>query len=215
MRSLVPLILISLGVFIFYTFHHSSLPSSILQSNPTSTFPNPIPFTFVLKLLAFNRLASLSRCLRSLAAADYLADRVHLHLHIDHFAPDNASHVDPKLREAHQILEFVDGFDWKFGEKVVHYRTGNVGLQAQWLEAWWPSSDHEFAFVVEDDLEVSPLYYEFVKALIMNFYYNASNHSPSIFGVSLQRARFVPGTVFSCLFIYCFIRWIWLLRGLT
>uniref|UniRef100_K7MEL2 Uncharacterized protein n=2 Tax=Glycine subgen. Soja TaxID=1462606 RepID=K7MEL2_SOYBN len=130
-------------------------------------------------LLAFNRLASLSRCLRSLAAADYLADRVHLHLHIDHFAPDNASHVDPKLLQAHRILEFVDGFDWKFGDK--------------WLEAWWPNSDHEFAFVVEDDLEVSPLYYEFVKALIMNFYYNASNHSPSIFGVSLQRARFVPG----------------------
>ncbi|KHN01469.1 hypothetical protein glysoja_009675 [Glycine soja] len=130
---------------------------------------------------------------RPLAAADYLADRVHLHLHIDHFAPDNASHVDPKLLQAHRILEFVDGFDWKFGDKVVHYRTGNVGLQAQWLEAWWPNSDHEFAFVVEDDLEVSPLYYEFVKALIMNFYYNASNYSPSIFGVSLQRARFVPG----------------------
>ncbi|KAG5036751.1 uncharacterized protein LOC114418216 [Glycine soja] len=198
-RHFLPLILISLAAFIFYSFHHSSLPSSILESNPTSTFPNPIRtqsspnFTFVIKVLAFNRLAALSRCLRSLAAAHYLADRVHLHLHIDHFAPDNASHVDPKLREAHQILEFVDGFDWKFGEKVVHYRTGNVGLQAQWLEAWWPSSDHEFAFVVEDDLEVSPLYYEFVKALIMNFYYNASNYSPSIFGVSLQRARFVPG----------------------
>lgn len=90
-------------------------------------------------------------------------------------------------------MGFVDGFDWKFGEKVVHYRTGNVGLQAQWLEAWWPSSDNEFAFVVEDDLEVSPLYYKFLRALILNFYYNASNFSPSIFGASLQRPRFVPG----------------------
>lgn len=75
----------------------------------------------------------------------------------------------------------------------MHYRTGNVGLQAQWLEAWWPASDDEFAFVVEDDLEVSPLYYEFVKTLIVNFYYNGSNYSPSIFGATLQRARFVPG----------------------
>jgi hypothetical protein len=104
--------------------------------------------------------------------------------------------VDSKLSESRRILEFVDGFDWKFGEKVVLYRTGNVGLQAQWLEAWWPSSDNEFAFVVEDDLEVSSLYYEFVKTVIVNFYYNASNYSPSIFGVTLQRARFVPGTIF-------------------
>lgn len=70
-----------------------------------------------------------------------------------------------------------------------------MGLQAQWLEAWWPSSDHEFAFVVEDDLEVSPLYYKFLKALIQNYYYNSSNFSPSIYGASLQRPRFVPGTI--------------------
>lgn len=92
-------------------------------------------------------------------------------------------------------MDFVDGFEWKYGEKVVHYRTGNVGLQAQWLEAWWPGSDDEFAFVVEDDLEVSSLYYEYIKALIVNFYYNGSNYSPSIFGATLQRARFVPGTI--------------------
>lgn len=103
--------------------------------------------------------------------------------------------MDQKLNESHRILEFVDGFDWKFGEKLVHYRTTNVGLQAQWLEAWWPSSDNEFAFIVEDDLEVSTLYYEFVKNLIVNFYYNASNYSPSAYGASLQRPRFVPGTI--------------------
>ncbi|TKY64200.1 hypothetical protein E2542_SST14092 [Spatholobus suberectus] len=197
-RHFLPLILISLAAFIFYTFHHSSLPPSIAEPSLSSTFPGPIRtqtppppnFTFVIKVLAFNRLAALSRCLRSLAAADYLGDRVHLHLHIDHLAPDEAPSA---LHESHRILEFVDAFEWRFGEKVVHYRTGNVGLQAQWLEAWWPGSDDEFAFVVEDDLEVSSLYYEFVKTLILNFYYNASNYSPSIFGVSLQRARFVPG----------------------
>lgn len=80
-----------------------------------------------------------------------------------------------------------------------------MGLQAQWLEAWWPSSDDEFAFVVEDDLEVSPLFYKFVKAVILNYYYNINSSSPSIYGVSLQRPRFVPGTIY-CLFLllhYC------------
>lgn len=104
--------------------------------------------------------------------------------------------MDKKLEDSRGILEFVDGFNWNLGNKVVHYRTGNVGLQAQWLEAWWPSSDDEFAFVVEDDLEVSPLFYKFVKAVLVNYYYNVSNFSPSIYGISLQRPRFVPGTIF-------------------
>lgn len=101
--------------------------------------------------------------------------------------------MDKKLGDSHRILEFVDGFVWNFGQKLVHYRTGNAGLQAQWLEAWWPSSDNDFAFIVEDDLEVSPLYYKFLRALILNYYYNASNFNPSIYGASLQRPRFVPG----------------------
>ncbi|XP_028780788.1 uncharacterized protein LOC114737055 [Neltuma alba] len=204
-RHFLPLVLISLTAFFFYSYYHSSLPPSTSEFNPTFTVSNPIHtqnykpsltnFSFIVKVLAFNRLDSVSRCLQSLANADYLGDRVNLHVYIDHFTHQNGSSttVDQKLNESRRILEFVDGFDWKFGDKLVHYRTTNVGLQAQWLEAWWPSSDNEFAFIVEDDLEISPLYYEFIKSLIVNFYYNASNYSPSIYGASLQRPRFVPG----------------------
>lgn len=75
----------------------------------------------------------------------------------------------------------------------MHYRTANAGLQAQWIEAWWPGSDDEFAFVVEDDLEVSPLYYGFLKRVVMRYYYDRENYSPYVFGASLQRPRFVAG----------------------
>ncbi|KAK9911557.1 hypothetical protein M0R45_035456 [Rubus argutus] len=204
-RHLLPLLLlVSLSVLFFFTCYHSSVPFSSPDRNPNPNFilhpqnPDKSNFTFIVKVLAYNRLDSLSRCLRSLAAADYLSDRVHLHVHIDHFALGDAAapppdDVDRKLHESRRILEFVDRFEWKVGDKVVHYRTANVGLQAQWLEAWWPSSDHEFAFVVEDDLEVSPLYYKFLRSLIVNYYYNASNFRPYIYGASLQRPRFVPG----------------------
>ncbi|KAK4441403.1 hypothetical protein Salat_0475200 [Sesamum alatum] len=180
-----------------------SLPASSPKAQIATQFhqirsPEPGPnFTFIIKVLTFNRLSSLSRCLNSLSRAHYdVNDKVHLHVFIDHFLQDSqndSADLDHKLNVSKQILDFVDGFDWKFGEKLVHYRTSNAGLQAQWLEAWWPTSDHEFAFVVEDDLEVSPLYYRFLKAVIFNYYYNASNFSPSIYGASLQRPRFVPG----------------------
>ncbi|KAH7548529.1 hypothetical protein JRO89_XS14G0152700 [Xanthoceras sorbifolium] len=182
----------------FFSYYHSSLP---IPSNPTHIKTsnlnfNHVPnFTLTIKVLTFNRLNSLSRCLRSLAAADYISDRVHLHIYIDHFVHTNTSSDLPNsfLEESRAILHFVDVFEWRFGEKVVHYRTGNVGLQAQWLEAWWPTSDDEFAFVVEDDLEVSPLFYKFLRSFIVNYYYNSSNSSHSIYGASLQRPRFVPG----------------------
>lgn len=104
--------------------------------------------------------------------------------------------MEDNLRTTKEILDFVDKFEWRYGEKLVHYRTGNAGLQGQWLEAWWPSSDHEFAFVVEDDLEVSPLYYGFLERVIRDYYYDASNFNPYIYGASLQRQWLVPGTIF-------------------
>ncbi|KAL5580303.1 hypothetical protein UlMin_012745 [Ulmus minor] len=194
-RHLLPLLLLSIAALFFYSYYHSTLHLYTSSPNPKFSRHPQIPhpnFTFIIKVLAFNRLDSLARCLRSLAAADYLSDRVHLHIYIDHFANGSAD-VDQKLDESHRILEFVDGFDWNFGEKLVHYRTLNAGLQAQWLEVWWPSSDNEFAFVVEDDLEVSPLYYKFLRSLIVNYYYSDPNFRPYIYGASLQRPRFVPG----------------------
>lgn len=195
------LLMFCLFALVFYSYYHTSFPTSenLTQTQTFSVIPTHVPnFAVIIKVLTFNRLTSLSRCLRSLAAADYLTDRVHLHVYIDHFALSNQSFgsLDSFLDESRGIMRFVDGFEWKFGDKVVHYRTGNVGLQAQWLEAWWPSSDNEFAFVVEDDLEVSPLYYKFLRGFIVNYYYSSSNSTDSMFGASLQRPRFVPGTIF-------------------
>ncbi|GLT41804.1 hypothetical protein SLA2020_158440 [Shorea laevis] len=46
---------------------------------------------------------------------------------------------------------------------------------------------------MEDDLELSPLYYKVLRSLILDYYYDASNYSPYIYGAKLQRPRFVPG----------------------
>ncbi|KAB2028073.1 hypothetical protein ES319_D05G074800v1 [Gossypium barbadense] len=168
-------------------------PHSIASSTATSASASST-FSLIIKVLTFNRLNSLTRCLTSLSKAHYHPDHpVHLHIFVDHFPNQTQSDIDLKLQESLGILRFVDGFQWKWGQKVVHYRTTNVGLQAQWLEAWWPTSDDEFAFVVEDDLELSPLFFKYLRALILNYYYNASNFSPFVYGASLQRPRFVPG----------------------
>ncbi|KAF8115944.1 hypothetical protein N665_0025s0379 [Sinapis alba] len=201
-KNLLPLLLflfcisvIILLILVSETTHSSPERATTFHRNHNNNLP---PFTFLIKVLTFNRLHSLSRCLHSLSAAEYGiagdARRIHLHVYIDHFTlSPNDKPVEGSLNSAKEILDFVDKFEWRFGEKLVHYRTGNAGLQGQWLEAWWPSSDHEFAFVVEDDVEVSPLYYGFLESVIRNYYYDRSNYNPSIYGASLQRPRFVPG----------------------
>ncbi|KAL0728238.1 hypothetical protein Bca4012_024331 [Brassica carinata] len=198
------LFLFCISVIIILLLLVSETTRSLTRQQGTTTFPRsnhddnnvPPPFTFLIKVLTFNRLHSLSRCLRSLSSARYglagHARRVHLHIYIDHF-PLPLTDESNNLKSAKEVLDFVDKFEWRFGDKLVHYRTENAGLQGQWLEAWWPSSDHEFAFVVEDDLEVSPLYYEFLEGVIRSYYYDANGYNPSIYGASLQRRRFVPG----------------------
>ncbi|GAV70638.1 LOW QUALITY PROTEIN: hypothetical protein CFOL_v3_14136, partial [Cephalotus follicularis] len=179
----------SLPALFLYTYYHSSYTYPNPQFTPhtnssrtTTTTTTTHTFTLIIKVLIYNRLPSLARCLSSLANAHYHADPVHLHLYIRR---NDTSH---KLEDSNAILDLVDEFAWKFGNKLVHYRTNNVGLQSQ-----WPTSDDEFLFVVVDDLEVSPLFYNFLRSLILNYHYNHSNFGPYIYGASLQRPRFIQG----------------------
>ncbi|KAI5063958.1 hypothetical protein GOP47_0020628 [Adiantum capillus-veneris] len=47
--------------------------------------------------------------------------------------------------------------------------------------------------MVEDDMFVSPLYFKYLRRVIETYYYNPSNYDPTVYGISLQRPRFVPG----------------------
>jgi hypothetical protein len=186
------LIIIPVPLFLVFLLHHRSThpTTSLLRTADSGPSPDPRRFSLLIKLLAYDRPTALRRCLRSLAAADYDGDRVALHVLLDHRPPNSSL---SSLAASHEILDFVDAFPWPHGEKRVHYRAANAGLQAQWIEAWWPGSDDEFAFVVEDDLQVSPLYYRFLKRVVMKYYYDRENYSPYVFGASLQRPRFVAG----------------------
>jgi hypothetical protein len=190
---LVPLFLLLL----LHRSYHLATPLIPTSHSGSDHAPDPDRFSLLIKLLAYDRPAALRRCLRSLAAADYGGDSVALHVLLDHRPPNASSAGDASaLAPSHEMLVFVDAFPWPHGEKRVHYRAANAGLQAQWIEAWWPGSDDEFAFVVEDDLEVSPLYYRFLKRVVMGYYYDRENYNPYVFGASLQRPRFVAGKSF-------------------
>lgn len=189
------------AVFLVYvvslqTHYRYGDASAAEQEQHLMVAEHPPEFSFVIKLLTYNRLHSFIRCIDSLASADYGTHIVKLHVFIDHFplsdGPSSEA-VTSKLKEAHDLVNYADQFAWIHGPKEIHYRTQNAGLQGQWLEAWWPASDHEFAFMVEDDMRLSPFYFKYLSQIIETYYYNPSNYDPSVYGISLQRPRFVPG----------------------
>lgn len=93
---------------------------------------------------------------------------------------------------------FVKQFRWPYGPIRVHYRTKNVGMQAQWIENWFPSSLDEFAFVVEDDVVVSIHWYQYIKRALSVYYYGKDGERfrqgrERIIGISTQRPQLSLG----------------------
>ena len=160
---------------------------------------DPARFRLHIKVLAFDRIDSIRRCLRSLAAAHYAAEPVSLDVMVDHpySNPGGRYPWTPRSAEAvrrmHALLAAVNGFHWPHGPLRVSYRWENAGIQPQWVEAWWPESANDFAFVVEDDMEVSPFFYRYFKRLLAHYYFNASNFNPRAYGMSFQRQFFTSG----------------------
>ena len=174
------------------------LDSSNPESIPTtgSLTIDPASFRLHIKVLGYNRIPSLLRCLHSLVSAHYDVEPVFLDIIIDN--PHNASRpwTEESVAGVHhmqKLLAALHNFSWPHGPKRVNYRWQNAGLQPQWVEAWYPDSPNEFAFIVEDDMEVSPLYYRYLKRLLAHYYFDASNFNARMFGISFQRQYYTPG----------------------
>ncbi|KAK3818741.1 MAG: hypothetical protein J3Q66DRAFT_177209 [Benniella sp.] len=126
-----------------------------------------------------NRPGSCIRLLRSLTHAYYLNDKVSLTLNMD--------------AEADRVtLQMAGSFQWDFGDKFMRHRVRRGGLMLAVVEAWYPEGDHEYAVLLEDDVEVSPLFYVWIKYNILKYRYSPeSSLYQRMFGVSMYSQKFV------------------------
>ena len=83
------------------------------------------------------------------------------------FPPHTLTPFPLHLPPPHPLSE---SFVWPFGTKRVVANEGNNGLSGQWFYAWFPGNESELAFVLEDDLEVSPLFYRWSTAAVRLYY---------------------------------------------
>lgn len=106
-------------------------------------------------VITMDRDESLQRLLDSLVKANYGEDHVDLDIWID-IANDKPIHEG--------VLHACQTVDWKQGTKTIHKRAANAGLYQQWIYTWNITEETtEFAVILEDDLEVSPAFYQWLR----------------------------------------------------
>ena len=147
-------------------------PVQKINSPGSSDFPEY--GTFQLHILTMNRAKSLQRLLDSLEQTDYANDRVELHIHID------------KSDDNRECIQVAESFVFSHGDVSIEVAEQNNGLRNAWFRAWSPQ-ENERAIILEDDIEVSPQWYVWLKKA-----WEAYSKRDDLAGISLQRQTLVP-----------------------
>lgn len=159
-----------------------------------SPSPASCAFTLKIRILTMNRPKSLERLLISINNAEYDGDKVQLEIFVDHPKSDSSSAA---IAKHEGVLAVLKDFRWAHGDFKVNAATTNQGLFKSWVQpvvfAKEPGaclSSHKL-LTIEDDLQLSPQFYRWGKALTMK-YRDDPSHS-RMFGFALQRQYTVLG----------------------
>ncbi len=143
--------------------------SSVVRKIGENSNPN-----FKIHILTMTRYKSLKRLLNSLENSFYNNDKVELHIHVD------------KSKENDKCIEVIRLFEFSYGKIFLHISPVRNGLRNAWLKAW-DVKKNERAIIFEDDIEVSPYWYLWLKAA-----WDKYKDRMDLAGISLQRQTLIP-----------------------
>ncbi|KAK8296214.1 hypothetical protein V6Z11_D05G108200 [Gossypium hirsutum] len=129
-------------------------------------------------IITQSRAPSLTRLLKSLSDAYYTGDEIPV-----------SFNMDSKVDEA--TIKLVDSFEWLHGPKTLRRRIIQGGLIRAVSESWYPTSDDDFGLLLEDDIEVSPYYYLWIKYALLAYHYDPQVSLPELSSISLYTPRLV------------------------
>ncbi|KAI5079728.1 hypothetical protein GOP47_0005207 [Adiantum capillus-veneris] len=129
-------------------------------------------------IITQNRAYSLKRLLNALSEAYYLGDEIPLSFNMD-------TKVDK------ETLNLVESYNWPHGPKMLRRRIVQGGLIRAVSESWYPKDDHDYGLLLEDDIEVSPYYYIWLKSSLLNYHYSPFGSLPELSAIALYSPRLV------------------------
>lgn len=161
----------------------SSLLSSFSFNKPHSNLTYTLDadwnkMRISVNIITQNRIGSLKRLLKSLSNAYYLGDDIPISFNVD-------SKVDEPT------IKLLGTFEWPHGTKIIRRRIIQGGLIRAVSESWYPASDDDFGLLLEDDIEVSPYYYLWIKYALLAYHYDPQISLPELSSISLYTPRLV------------------------
>ena len=134
------------------------------------------PYTIKVIVLTMNRPQSLLRLLRSINRTyfEYPGDRLEVEIHVD------KSHG----LYYQDCVNIAANFSLPPGRGSVRSRIAetNRGLRAAWFDGWRPGMPGEHAIILEDDLELAPAWYSWLRKAWLSY-----RHRTDIAGIALSR----------------------------
>ena len=121
-----------------------------------------------ISIITNDRPNSLRRLLESLSDSRYFGDKLNIRINIE-------QDVD------YETLELVDRWSWEHGSVSVTRRVIHAGLLPAVVESWYPHSDYSYGLILEDDVEVSPLFYGWLKMNLLRYRYFFRHLKPHIY----------------------------------
>ncbi|KAF8074824.1 hypothetical protein FPV67DRAFT_600258 [Lyophyllum atratum] len=130
-----------------------------------------------ISIITKNRPHSLARLLNSLSDGLFFGDSVNLRLNLE-----QSSDLE--------TMRMAENISWAHGAVFVHHRIIQGGLLPAVVESWYPSSNDTYGLLLEDDVELSPLFYAWAKMSLLRYRYgDPHNRSPRMFGISLYQQK--------------------------
>ncbi|KAG6891601.1 hypothetical protein C0992_002640 [Termitomyces sp. T32_za158] len=158
-------------------------------------YVDPFPSSIDISIITNDRPLSLTRLLKSLSQSHFYGDTANLRINAEQSADD-------------ETLKIIQNIDWPHGAVFVHHRVVQGGLMPAVVESWYPPSNDTYGLLLEDDVELSPLFYAWAKMSLLRYRYlkpvqtvsfitfslrygDSANRSPLLFGISLYQQKIV------------------------
>ncbi|KAI9309670.1 hypothetical protein BJ944DRAFT_235908 [Cunninghamella echinulata] len=145
---------------------------------PLSTLKRWNDFKIQLMITTDRNPRSLARLLRSAHRAHYLGDQVDITVLMD----QSSDKVTQK---------FINDIQWMHGDKKIRHRIVKMNRMPIFVESWYPQSNDDYAILLNDNIELSDMYYIWAKRSLLHYRYNYLNSdndqtlSKSVMGISL------------------------------
>lgn len=130
-------------------------------------------------IIAYNRINSLKRVLKSIESAFYGKDSIPLIISID---KSNTNLVE----------EYAKKYKWKFGEKKVITYSKNLGLRKHVLKCGELLKEFDALIVLEDDISIVPSFYYYAKQCVEKYQYDDKIAGISLYNFPLNYQNLLP-----------------------